>query len=352
MAGTMDEPHPTASPNPSPSPSPTPEEAPSGSVTEYLFFFLGLLPTLISAVRIYLIAHGDRSTMLELLRTLNVTALMLDTFIRFIGVIGMAVTAFLFLRLRRLPPTTIRPAWLRRIVSAHRRTALWLLAGTFTIFLSSAYEEEFFDADNKLSWTPDDLLRIYAWLLVIYVVRALAILTRRRYLAYRAERTEEPTEQAPASPARNPWLPWRGVATYTLLPVAVLMTWSLLKHTDDRMWLPSQVITIDHNPAAFTDQQIRRDADFPYLNGRDMDGHFSFVGYVLDDNGTSQTILSSNGVLVTVGEDAITSHEACQYEPTYDVRADTPFVDRLLNHDDRWHPAPTCEDLLRKVLAR
>jgi hypothetical protein len=342
-------------------PNPTPEEA-SGSVTEYLFFFLGLLPTLIAAVRIYLIAHGDRSTMLELLRTLDVTALMLDTFIRFIGVIGMAVTAFLFLRLLRLPATTIRPAWLRRIVSAHRRTALWLLAGTFAIFLSSAYEEEFFDADNKLSWTPDDLLRIYAWLLLIHVVRALAILARRRYLAYRAERTAAATapEQTPpdspaptpAPPARNPWLPWRGVATYTLLPVAVLMTWSLLKHTDDRMWLPSQVITLSRTPAAFTDQQIHSDADFPYLNGQDKDGHFSFVGYVLDDNGTSQTILSSNGVLVTVGEDAITSHEACQYEPTYDVRADTPFVDRLLNHDDRWHPAPTCEDLLRKVLAR
>ncbi|MER6126703.1 hypothetical protein ABT173_29660 [Streptomyces sp. NPDC001795] len=330
------------------------------SLTEYLFFFLGLLPTLIAGTRIYLIAHGDRTTMLELLGTLNVSALVLDTFIRFIGVIGGAVTAFLLVRLLLERPESPPRFWLRRVIWAHRRPALWLLAGTFAAFISTAYLEEFYDADNKWTWQPVDLFRIYAWLAVLYVGRALAVRAWRRRTASRRPSPDGTTagttddsgdpDQArtPAAPARSPWRLW-GVATYTLLPVAVLMTWSLLKQSDDRMWLPAQVITLDGVPALVTQEGIRQDPEFPHLNV-EHDGHYTFVGYVLDDDGTAETILSSKGVLLTTDSKHVVDQEFCQYEPTHDVADDTPFIDRMLNHDDSWNPGFTCEDLLKKVI--
>ena len=39
-------------------------------------------------------------------------------------------------------------------------------------------------------------------------------------------------------------------------------------------------------------------------------------------------------------------------EPTHDAADDTPFIDRVLNHDDSWNAGFTCEDLLRKVIGR
>ena len=334
------------------------------SVTEYLFFFLGLLPTLIAGARIYLIAHGDRTTMLELLGTLNVSALVLDTFIRFIGVIGGAVTAFLLVRLLLERPQSPPRSWLRRVIWDHRRPALWLLAGTCAAFISTAYLEEFYDADNKWTWQPVDLFRIYAWLAVLYVGRALAVRAWRRRSASRrpsrdgtaagttggaTDDTGDPDlARTPGAPARSHWRLW-GVATYTLLPVAVLMTWSLVKQSDDRMWLPAQVITLDGAPALVAQEGIAQNAKFPHLNA-EHDGHYTFVGYVLDDNGTSQTILSSSGVLLTADSKHIVDREFCQYEPTRDVADDTPFVDRILNHDDSWYPGFTCEDLLKTVV--
>jgi hypothetical protein len=44
-------------------------------------------------------------------------------------------------------------------------------------------------------------------------------------------------------------------------------------------------------------------------------------------------------------------HEACQYEPTRDRVDDEPFIDRVFNRADKWHPAPACEALLRTILA-
>lgn len=338
------------------------------SLTEYLFFFLGLLPTLIAGTRIYLIAHGDRTTMLELLSTLNLSALVLDTFIRFIGLIGGAVTAFLLVRLVLERPESPPRSWLRRVIWDHRRPALWLLAGIFVAFISTAYVEEFYDADNKWTWQPVDLLRIYAWLAVLYVGRALAVRLWQRGSASRrpgldgttaratvgtadgtTDDTGDPEQaQTPAAPDRSPWRLW-GVATYTLLPVAVLMTWSLLNQSDDRMWLPAQVITLDSVPALVRQEGIQQDPDFPHLNV-EHDGHYSFVGYVLDDDGTSETMLSSNGVLLTADSKHVVDQEFCQYEPTYDAADDTPFIDRVLNHDDSWNAGFTCEDLLRKVI--
>jgi hypothetical protein len=367
--------HPHTDPDAQPAPGDGPDHLAGGdpgereaSLTEYLFFFLGLLPTLIAGVRIYLIAHGDRTTMLELLGTLNVSALVLDTFIRFIGVIGGAVTAFLLARLLLERPESPPRSWLRRVIWDHRRPARWLLAGTFAAFISTAYLEEFYDADNKWTWQPVDLFRIYAWLAVLYVGRALAVRAWRRRSASRqpslagttagttvgttdgtTDDTGDPDRaQTPAAPARSPWRLW-GVATYTLLPVAVLMTWSLLKQSDDRMWLPAQVITLDGVPAPVTQEGIQQDPDFPHLNV-EHDGHYTFVGYVLDDDGTSETILSSNGVLLTADSKHVVDQEFCQYEPTHDVADDTPFIDRMLNHDDSWNPGFTCEDLLKKVV--
>jgi hypothetical protein len=198
------------------------------SPTEYLFFFLGLLPTVIAAARIYLIAHGDRATMLELLRALNVSALMLDTFIRFIGVIGCAVSAFLFARLRLEHPAAPPRSWLRRIIWTHSRATIWLLAGVFTVFLSSTYWEEFYDTDHRTTVRPIDLTRIYAWLAVLYLIRAGIISfwrwwgSRRRQAAAAAagpDTTSEPAAPAPSSPlpgqhVRSPWRLW-GVATYS-----------------------------------------------------------------------------------------------------------------------------------------
>ncbi|WP_055492541.1 hypothetical protein [Streptomyces sp. TP-A0356] len=316
------------------------------------------MPTLIAGIRIYLIAHGDRTTMLELLDTLNVSALMLDTFIRFIGVIGGAVTAFLLVRLVLERPESPPRSWLRRVIWDHRRPALWLLAGTFAAFISTAYLEEFYDADNKWAWQPVDLFRIYAWLAALYVGRALAVRAWRRRSASRRQSldgttggttddTGDPNQaQPPAAPARSPWRLW-GVATYTLLPVAVLMTSSLLKQSDDRMWLPAQVITLDGVPAPVTQEGIQQDPEFPHLNV-EHDGHYTFVGYVLADDGTSETILSSNGVLLTADSKHVADKEFCQYEPTHDVADDTPFIDRMVNHDDSWNPGFTCADLLKK----
>ncbi|MFD8390787.1 hypothetical protein ACFV2N_16630 [Streptomyces sp. NPDC059680] len=340
------------------------------SLAEYLFFFLGLLPTLIAGTRIYLIAHGDRTTMLELLATLNVSALVLDTFIRFIGVIGGAVTAFLLARLLLERPESPPRSWLRRVIWDHRRAALWLLAGTFAAFISTAYLEEFYDADNKWTWQPVDLFRIYAWLGLLYVGRALAVRAWRRRSVFRRPSPDGTTADAtvattdgitddtdtvgpdqartPGAPTRSPWRMW-GVATYTLLPVAILMTWSLLKQSDDRMWLPAQVITLDGVPAVVEQEGIEHDPDFPHLNV-EHDGRYTFVGYVLDDSDTSETILSSNGVLLTADSKRVVDQEFCQYEPTHDVGDDTPFIDRILNHDDSWHPGFTCEDLLKKVV--
>ncbi|MGW3205717.1 hypothetical protein [Streptomyces sp. NPDC001135] len=329
-------------------------------LAEYLFFFLGLLPTLIAGTRIYLIAHGDRTTMLELLGTLNVSALVLDTFIRFIGVIGGALTAFLLMRLLLERPESPPRTWLRRVIWDHRRAALWLLAGTFAAFISTAYLEEFYDTDNKWTWQPVDLFRIYAWLAVLYVGRALALRAWRRRSTSRRPSLDGTTDgttedtcapdpaQTPAAPARSPWRMW-GVATYTLLPVAVLMTWSLLKQSDDRMWLPAQVITLDRVPAVVVQEGIRQDPDFPHLNV-EHDGHYTFVGYVLDDSDTTETILSSNGVLLTTDSKRVVDQEFCQYEPTHDVAEDTPVIDRILNQDDSWNPGFTCEDLLKKAI--
>ncbi|MGW7527933.1 hypothetical protein [Streptomyces sp. NPDC054783] len=306
--------------------------------------------------------------MLELLATLNVSALVLDTFIRFIGVIGGAVTAFLLARLLLERPESPPRSWLRRVIWDHRRAALWLLAGTFAAFISTAYLEEFYDADNEWTWQPVDLFRIYAWLGLLYVGRALAVRGWRRRSAFRRPSTDGTTADAtvattdgtrddtgdpdqartPAAPTRSPWRMW-GVATYTLLPVAILMTWSLLKQSDDRMWLPAQVITLDGVPAVVEQEGIQHDSDFPHLNV-EHDGRYTFVGYVLDDSDTSETILSSNGVLLTADSKHVVDQEFCQYEPTHDVGDDTPFIDRILNHDDSWHPGFTCEDLLKKVV--
>ncbi|MFF3915873.1 hypothetical protein ACFYZB_20720 [Streptomyces sp. NPDC001852] len=337
------------------------------SLAEYLFFFLGLLPTFISGTRIYLIAHGDRTTMLELLGTLNVSALALDTFIRFIGVIGGAVTAFLLVRLILERPESPPRSWLRRVIWDHRRPALWLLGGTFAAFISTAYVEEFYDTDHKWTWQPVDLFRIYAWLAVLYVGRALALCAWRRRSASRRpspdgtsadttagitdgttdDRGDPDQAQTSAAPTRSPWRMW-GVATYTLLPVAVLMTWSLLKQSDDRMWLPAQVITLDSVPAVMKQEGVQQNPEFPHLNV-EHDGHYTFVGYVLEDNDTSETILSSNGVLLSVESKRVVDQEFCQYEPTHDAADDTPLIDRILNHDDSWNPGLTCEDLLKKT---
>lgn len=339
---------------------PQPVEA---SPTEYLFFFLGLLPTVIAAARIYLIAHGDRATMLELLRTLNVSALMLDTFIRFIGVIGCAVSAFLFARLRLELPAAPPRSWLRRIIWNHSRATNWLLAGVFTVFLSSTYWEEFYDTDHRTSVRPIDLTRIYAWLAVLYVVRAGIISawrwwgSRRRQAAEAAAAAAGPdTTGEPAVPSspppeqqlRSPWRLW-GVATYTLLPVAVLMTWSLLQQSDDRMWLPARVITVDKVPTVVTNEHIPQDRHFPYLNVQHGD-LYTFVGYILDDDGTSTTVLSSRGILITLDDKTLVDQEFCQYEPTYDVTDDTPFIDRAFNRDDKWNPSFTCEQLLDEAV--
>ncbi|MEU7054446.1 hypothetical protein [Streptomyces sp. NPDC046197] len=369
--GTDPQPDPDAQPDPGDGPDHLaggdPGQGEAG-LTEYLFFFLGLLPTLIAGIRIYLIAHGDRTTMLELLGTLNVSALVLDTFIRFIGVIGGAVTAFLLVRLLLERPESPPRSWLRRVIWNHRRPALWLLAGTFAAFISTAYLEEFYDADNRWTCQPVDLFRIYAWLAVLYVGRAPAVRAWRRRSASRrpsldgttAGTTDSTTAgttagigapdqaQTPAAPARSPWRLW-GAATYTLLPVAVLMTWSLLKQSDDRMWLPAQVITLNGVPALVTQEGIQQDPKFPHLNV-EHDGHYTFVGYVLDDDGTSETVLSSNGVLLTADSKDVVDQEFCQYEPTHDVADDTPFIDRMLNHDDSWNPGFSCEDLLKKVI--
>jgi hypothetical protein len=336
---------------------PQPVEA---SPTEYLFFFLGLLPTLIAAARIYLIAHGDRATMLELLRTLNVSALVLDTFIRFIGVIGCAVSAFLLARRllerRASPPRS----WLRRVIWDHRRATVWLLAGVFAVFLSTTYWEEFYDTEHRTTVRPIDLSRIYAWLAVLYVVRAGAISLWRWYGSHRRQAgttaagpdtTTEPATPAsppPGTSAHSPWRPW-GVATYTLLPVTVLMTWSLLQQSDDRMWLPAKVITVDRVPTVVRNEHIPQDRHFPYLNVQHGD-LYTFVGYALDDNGTSTTVLSSRGILITLDDKSIVDQESCQYEPTYDVADDTPFIDRAFNRDDKWNPSFTCEQLLDKVV--
>ena len=330
------------------------DEGARKDVLELFVLFFGLVPVTIGAMRIYLMSQGDSATMLLLVRTLDVQALFLGTFIRFIGVFGVASAAYLFCRVfwPRLaaafhpadpnpapnPAPASGPARPRQARPKRWRWgAFSVLVVVFAISIGTLYPEQILDTSNA-SWGPVDIVRALIWSSVTYATLRYAAFNLL-YLAsdriFRRGRDSGTPEEK--------WRPqqlWFKVPAdavdglshfkpevFVLLPAVLLLFWSYLV-TDDRMWLPADVVTVHSAPAGLSP------AKDPALRGGDTpvshaDGSVSFTGFVLENDMLDTTILRPGGGVVVVPRVSVVDQQPCQFEPDFDPGEDRPLISYL-----------------------
>jgi len=319
-------------------------------VLELVTLFFGLVPVTIGAMRIYLMSQGDSGTMLLLVRTLDVQALFLGTFIRFIGVFGTASAAYLFCRVfwPRLaaafhpvaddPGSASGASLSRRAAPGRWRWgAFSILMVVFVISVGALYPEQILDGSNN-SWGPVDIVRSLGWSLVIYVALRYAAFNLLYLVSDRIFRRGQASGSPEVSWRRRQLLfkvPGNAVdglshfkpEVFVLLPAVLLLFWSYLV-TNDRMWLPAEVVTVRSAPAGLSPVKD------PNLQGGDTpvvhsDRSASFIGFVLESDELETTILRPGGGVVVVPRESVVAQQPCQFEPDFDPGEDRPLIAHL-----------------------
>lgn len=306
----------------------------AGSVVrDNLIFFLGLVPLVIAAMRVYLMGQGDVGVILTLIKTLDVKQLFLGTFIRSIGLFGVATTGYIFARI----------AWPRLVAkpdSALSGAGL-VLATVFLAALGCVYPEQVFDSSNP-AWGPVDVVRSVLWVVVGFVVLRLGWLGILRLLP------DNGSGQGRRKLTLRRVLRglWRA-ETLLLGPVILYLFWTYLV-TNDRMWVPAQVIVVKSGVVA-TPTPADRNKLFAVAIGTKS---VAFVGYVLADDGTQQTVVRpSGGVLYIKDADVVETSVPCQFEPDFDPGDDAPLITRMPEFPriQGKNETPQCDAVLGRV---
>lgn len=287
----------------------TGDRSPRSVVRDNLIFFLGLVPLVIAAMRVYLMGQGDVSVILTLIKTLDVKQLILGTFIRFIGLFGVATTGYIFARI----------AWPRLVSRPDPALsgAGIVLATVFLAGLGCVYPEQVWDSSNP-AWGPVDVVRSVIWVIVGFVFLRLAWFAILRFVP---DQSGEGRTLTLRRALRGFWRP----ETLLLGPVVLFLFWTYLV-TNDRMWMPAQVIVVKSGVIATPTA-----ADRNKLYAVPLDtGSVAFVGYVVADDGTQQTVVRpSGGVLYIKDADLVATSVPCQFEPDFDPNDDAPLMTRL-----------------------
>lgn len=307
---------------------PVAREPSARAVREHLVFFLGLVPATIAAMRVYLMAQGDVGTMLTLIRTLDVRALFFGTFIRFIGVFGVASTSYAFVRVH----------WPHLSGRTGRRVGWSSLTVVILLFVASVgclYPEQIVDTGTR-TLAPVDLLRALGWCalgyLILRVLRFWLLAGRHR--------------EGPPRPLWRKVFDRNSVVKAEVLlvaPAVLLLFWQYLV-TNDRMWLPPQVVVLHSAPV---DLIAHRDGRSDPVLTR-PDGGVAFIGFVVDADEVESTIVRPGGGVVVVRRADVADLRTCQYEPDFDPDDDSPLIDRVTGVErvapDRQNH--TCTDVL------
>lgn len=124
------------------------------NIWQYLTFLLGLIPVVIAILRVVLMAQGDDATLYTLVQTLDVPALVIATYGRFVGVLGVSITLPLLLYSRG------KNNGIRSIkLDPPARIILWVLLACSIMCI---YPEEIFDYTVISIW-PVDIFRSLGW---------------------------------------------------------------------------------------------------------------------------------------------------------------------------------------------
>jgi hypothetical protein len=309
----------------------------SAVVRQHLVFFLGLVPVAIAGMRVYLMGEGDSATTLTLVETLDVRSLMLGTFVKLIGVLGTAATGYLFCRL-------FWPRIVERRDPAQRRDSRWaastfgLLLLAFLVSVGCLYPEEVFDWGSGSLW-PIDGVRAVLWVLAAQGtfwlgfegLQRLSDRLRAPAGALRAAVHRCADRGAALCDAVLRWYASSKPEVFLLAPAILLMFWVYLV-TNDRMWLPPQVITVKNAPGCMLmkpDTAGACSGSRYYQVVRRDGGQVAFVGYVLDKDMWEETILRPDGGVLTVNRSNVTDVVACQDEPDFDPGDDAPILAHL-----------------------
>ena len=173
---------------------------------EYLIFVLGLVPVVIAMLRVVFTAQGDSATLYTLVQTLNVPALVLGTYARFIGVLGLGLTLPLLLR-NRTRAGRVKPI---RMGS----TGWTVLPIVFLCSVACVYPEQILDTTVP-GLEPADIVRAAGWGAAVYLVARLLLKQWRR--------------EARARPWRAP--AWVAGHPIEILVIAPAVMWDPLEST-------------------------------------------------------------------------------------------------------------------------
>lgn len=99
--------------------SPPPPTTVLGLAQEHIGLVLTLIPVVLSILRVFAVANGDRATLVTLLTTLDVTAVLLGTFAWALPTAVGVVAAILWIRWLQPRPSSGAPE------AANRATSLW-----------------------------------------------------------------------------------------------------------------------------------------------------------------------------------------------------------------------------------
>ncbi|RAG87378.1 hypothetical protein DN069_02360 [Streptacidiphilus pinicola] len=307
----------------------------AGAIRKQLVFFLGLVPLAVAAMRVYLMGQGDGATMLTLVQTLDVRAVLVGTFAKPIGVLGTTASLYVFCR-------AYWPRMRRRSDPSRRRDTRWAgsrLGVLLLVLLASVgclYPEEVLDWGNPSPW-PVDVARAFAWVLAGQAVCWLGYeLLQRVADRFRSARPRSPRRLLHVAADRAAafcdailrFYASSRPEVYLLVPAIVLVFWVYLV-TNDRMWLPAQVVELNSAPACMTQAPGTPGActgSARYPVKRLADGHVAVTGYILDRDLREETILMDGGGLLTVDRHAVAELIPCQDEPDFDPRSDAPLL--------------------------
>lgn len=305
-------------------------ETPLRAVREHLIFFLGLVPITIAAMRVYLMAQGDVGVMLTLVKTLDLRELFLGTFIRFIGLFGVTTTTYVFCRVF-WPLLTRQEEPLKTDGEASLRlprlgwSALSVLLLVFLASLGCVYPEQVLD--TKFSLGPIDLVRSLAWVVCGYaVLRVAGFRILRRIPGVRVRpRHRRGRRRLFGEDRLRPYKP----EVFIVAPAVLLLFWSYLI-TNDRMWLPAQIVELGTRPPVLSDQSGGQGLDPVVTTPHSTT---AFIGYVVESDLVEATIVRPGGGVVTTRRDNIVDLTTCQYEPDFDPGGDAPLIVHLAGSD-------------------
>ncbi|WEO93399.1 hypothetical protein A6P39_004820 [Streptomyces sp. FXJ1.172] len=343
---------------------------------EHLIFFLGLVPTAIAVMRVYLMAQGDSGTILTLIQTLDLRSLVLGTFARFIGLFGVTTTVYVFSRVFwpriRHGRAPAGPAGQdARVGRRWGSSGFGLLALIFLASVGCLYPEQLLDITSP-SAGPVDLARAVGWTVGVYLVLlgGFQILQRTSDRLWRTaaeDDAQQSTRTRVAARGRDTLRRCVNAAAglsdnvlrlykpefFLVAPAVLLLFWAYLV-TNDRMWLPAEVVTLSSEPAGMRDsdgavvtaEPGHRSSYDPVL--RREHGRVAFIAYVIDSDMVEETLLRPGGGIVVVHRSDVVDVATCQLEPDFDPGDDAPFLTHLpgFHAADFARETPICDDVL------